>query len=73
MHTNYCNIYCLETGGGGGMLHRIQCNLKNNKTKKEKKERKALLNVCFTDDYTNFRVRFERTSVHFIIELLNLN
>lgn len=68
MHTNYCNIYCLETGGGG-MLHRIQCNLKNNKTKKEKKERKVL-NVCYTDDYTNFRVRFERTSVHFIMNCL---
>lgn len=68
MYTN--KLYYLLSRDRRGVFatNSNKCTLKNNKTK----EKKAL-KVCYTYDFTNFRVRYERTSVHFLIELLNLN
>lgn len=75
MYTN--KLYYLLSRDRKGVFatNSNKCTLKNNKTKenKKKKKEKKAFNVCNTYDYSNFRVRYERTSVHFIIELLNLN
>lgn len=75
MHTNKLFYLLSRDRRGVFATNSNKCTLKINKTKenKKKKKKKKTLNVCYTYDYSNFRVRYERTSVHIIIELLNLN
>lgn len=76
MHTNKLFYLLSRDRRGVFATNSNKCTLKINKTKenkKKKKKKKKALNVCYTYDYSNFRVRYERTSVHIIIELLNLN
>lgn len=75
MHTNKLFYLLSRDRRGVFATNSNKCTLKINKTKenKKKKMKKKALNVCYTYDYSNFRVRYERTSVHIIIELLNLN
>lgn len=75
MHTNKLFYLLSRDRRGVFATNSNKCTLKINKTKenKKKKKKKKALNVCYTYDYTDFRVRYERTSVHIIIELLNLN
>lgn len=75
MHTNKLFYLLSRDRRGVFATNSNKCTLKINKTKenKKKKKKKKALNVYYTYDYSNFRVRYERTSVHIIIELLNLN